>query len=88
MISPTQPFAPSTVTLKPGDCVEFINADQGTHDAVSIPGTPQNLRFGTRRLNSGERQKVVFNLAGEIEYICSVDSHAQLGMRGTIRVQP
>jgi len=88
MIGPTQPFSPSILTLKQGECVEFVNIDQGVHDAVSVAGTPANLRFATRRLRAGERQKILFNLAGEVEYICTVDSHAQLGMRGTIRVQP
>ncbi|RIH86014.1 Copper binding protein, plastocyanin/azurin family [Meiothermus luteus] len=88
MVGPTQPFQPERVTLPKGGCIEFVNADQGVHDAVSAPGTPPELQFGTRRLAAGERQKVVFNLAGEIEYICSVDGHAQLGMRGRIVVQP
>ncbi|MDW8217541.1 MAG: plastocyanin/azurin family copper-binding protein [Acidobacteriota bacterium] len=88
MVGPTQPFQPAQVTLRKGGCIEFVNADQGPHDAVSAPGTSSALQFGTRRLAPGERQKVVFNLAGEIEYICSVDGHAQLGMRGKIIVQP
>ncbi|RDI94866.1 hypothetical protein DV704_09360 [Meiothermus sp. QL-1] len=88
MVSPTQPFNPSLVTLKKGGCIEFFNADQGVHDAVSVPSTPAALQFSTRRLNGGERQRVVFNLAGEIEYICTVNGHAQLGMRGRIVVEP
>ncbi len=85
----------SDVTIKKGGCIEFVNEDptQNTHLAQSKPGTPQELQFTTINLAPGieNKVKVVFNIAGEIEYICSLNTgnivHART-MYGRITVLP
>lgn len=78
----------ANVTVKAGSCIEFVNNDANSvHNAQSRPGIPNNLAFNTAILARGESQKVVFNIAGEIEYICGVGSHATT-MNGRITVQP
>lgn len=85
----------SDVTLKKGGCIEFINEDptQTIHLAQSKPGTPPELAFSTRNLAPGRENgyKVYFNLAGEIEYICGLNTgtvvHART-MKGKITVRP
>ncbi|WP_337867241.1 hypothetical protein [Meiothermus sp.] len=79
--------SPNVIT-KVGGCIEFVNDDPNSvHNAQSRPGIPNNLAFNTPILARGESQKVFFNIAGEIEYICGVGSHATT-MNGRITVQP
>jgi plastocyanin len=76
------------VTLKVGGCLEFVNDDPNSvHNVQSRPNTPSNLAFNTAILSPGASQKVVFNIAGDIEYICGVGNHATT-MNGRITVQP
>lgn len=78
----------ANVTLKAGGCIEFLNEDPNSvHNAQSRPNAPGGLAFNTAILTRGESQKVVFNIAGQVEYICGVGSHATT-MRGRITVQP
>ncbi|GIW23937.1 hypothetical protein [Meiothermus sp.] len=83
------------VTIKKGGCIEFVNEDpSGTiHLAQSKPTTPEELKFNTPNLlpNPEYKAKVVFNIAGEIEYICGLNTgtvvHART-MYGKITVLP
>ncbi|MCX7782852.1 MAG: plastocyanin/azurin family copper-binding protein [Meiothermus sp.] len=78
----------ANVIVKAGGCIEFVNDDPSSvHNAQSRPNAPSNLAFNTAILARGESQKVVFNIAGEVEYICGVGSHATT-MSGRITVQP
>ncbi len=78
----------SNVTTKVGGCIEFVNDDANSvHNAQSRQNTPSNLAFSTPILARGESQKVFFNVAGEIEYICGVGNHATT-MNGRITVKP
>ncbi len=78
----------SNVTVRSGGCIEFVNDDANSfHNAQSRPGIPNNLAFNTPILARGESQKVFFNIAGEVEYICGVGNHATT-MNGRITVQP
>ncbi len=78
----------ANVTVKAGGCIEFVNDDANNfHNAQSRPSAPSNLAFNTAILARGESQKVVFNVAGEVEYICGVGNHATT-MNGRITVQP
>ncbi|WP_297858460.1 hypothetical protein [Meiothermus sp.] len=81
-------------TIKKGGCIEFVYDDEtgATHLAQSKPGTPEELKFYTYNMNNkGYKERIVFNIAGEIEYICSIQdvngSHA-ITMNGRITVQP
>lgn len=76
------------VTTKIGGCIEFVNDDAtSVHNAQSRSNTPSNLAFNMTILSLGASQKVYFNIAGEIEYICGVGNHATT-MNGRITVQP
>lgn len=78
----------ANVTIKAGGCIEFVNDDANSvHNAQSRPNTPSHLAFNTAILAQGKSQKVVLNIAGEVEYICGVGSHATT-MSGRITVQP
>lgn len=85
----------SDVTIKKGGCIEFVNEDptQTLHLAQSRPDTPPELYFTTNNLAPGSENKVkvVFNIAGEIEYICALNTgnvvHART-MYGKITVLP
>ncbi|RIH77978.1 hypothetical protein Mhypo_01774 [Meiothermus hypogaeus] len=81
-------------TIKKGGCIEFVYDDEtgATHLVQSKPGTPKELGFSTYPMGfKGYKERIVFNIAGEIEYICSTQdvngSHAKT-MNGIITVQP
>ncbi len=77
-------FSPASITVKKGDTVRitFKNTD-GTHswgiDAYDIR---------TRELGTGEQQTIEFvaDKAGSFEYYCSVGTHHEKGMKGTLVV--
>jgi len=77
-------FAPSTLTVKKGDTVKIIfkNAD-GTHD-LRI----DEFNAATKRIRTGEQETITFvaDKAGSFEFYCSVGSHRQMGMKGTLTV--
>lgn len=78
-------FAPANMTVKKGDRVRitFVN-DAGTHD-LKIEG----YDVGTSIIKGGatETFEFVADKAGSFEYYCSVGSHRQMGMKGTLIVQ-
>lgn len=77
-------FAPNTLSVNKGDTVKinFANAG-GIHDLV-IDG--YNVR--TSQISGGQSQSITFvaDKAGTFEYYCSVGSHRQMGMKGTLTV--
>lgn len=78
-------FAPGTMTVKKGDRVKitFVNS-AGTHD-LKVDG----YGVGTKIIQGGatETFEFVADKAGSFEYYCSVGSHRQMGMKGTLIVQ-
>jgi plastocyanin len=64
--------------------ITFIN-DVGTHDLV-VDG--YNAR--TKVLQAGQSETIEFlaEKAGTFEYYCSVGTHRQMGMKGTLTVEP
>ncbi|MEF8880794.1 MAG: plastocyanin/azurin family copper-binding protein [Candidatus Nanohaloarchaea archaeon] len=77
-------FNPDNIDIEQGQTVKFVlQNDGGFHDMV-IP----EMNAGTDRINSGETDSftVTFEETGEFEFICTVGTHAQQGMRGTINV--
>ena len=76
-------FQPTDIVINQGDSIEFIN-EGGYHDVVVTVG-PEMLELPacSGPCNIGT---LVFNVAGNYDYECSVGSHAEAGMIGTITV--
>lgn len=80
------------VTIHPGDCIEFVNADPNlTHTVQTKPQSNPPEEIPARTLPYRPYSyKVVLNIAGEYEYICSINTgnvvHAQT-MFGKITVR-
>lgn len=77
-------FEPNDIQVEQGETVEFVLKNEGGFHDMIIP----ELDVGTERINGGETDSftVTFTGAGEYEFICSVGTHAQQGMTGTITV--
>lgn len=77
-------FEPENIEVEQGETIEFVFSNEGgTHD-MRIPSLGQ----GTSMISGGETESftVTFDETGEIEFICSVGTHAAQGMVGTITV--
>ena len=76
-------YNPSNISITEGDSIRFIN-DNGFHD-VKITSGPIKLFLNPCQ---GECTigTLVFDVAGTYDYICSIGTHAQQGMIGTIIV--
>ena len=76
-------FYYTDLQVEPGESVQWNNV-AGFHDVVSISG-PESFSLppvsGPALIGS-----YTFNTIGVYEYICSIGSHAQMGMVGTITV--
>jgi len=77
-------YAPSMLAVKKGDTVKIIFKNTGgTHDFRI-----DEFNAATKRIGSGEQDTITFvaDKAGSFEYYCSVGSHRQMGMKGTLTV--
>ncbi len=78
-------FAPNTLTVNKGDTVKihFVNSG-GMHDFVI-----DEFNARTSRIQGGQSEDITFvaDKAGTFEYYCSVGTHRQMGMRGTLTVK-
>lgn len=78
-------FAPAAITVKQGDKVRitFKNED-GFHDWKI-----DEFNAATKKINAGAEETIEFvaDKKGSFEYYCSVGSHRQMGMKGTLVVQ-
>ena len=78
-------YNPTTITISIGDSITFIN-EQGFHDVYTTSGPVElSLNPCSSPCTIGT---LVFEVAGEYNYICSIGSHAEQGMIGTIIVNP
>lgn len=77
-------FSPNTITVNKGDNVRIIFKDEdGVHNLV-ING----YDLATNVINSGQETiEFVADKTGQFEFYCSVGSHRDLGMVGTLIVQ-
>lgn len=78
-------FAPATITVNKGDTVRITFQNSGgDHDFVL-----DEFNARTNVIHSGQSETVEFTAdkAGSFEYYCSVGTHRQMGMRGTLMVQ-
>jgi plastocyanin len=76
-------FDPSDLTVSKGDVIEVTNDGELPHnmtvegqDLATDPGASQQLEVGHRLLP-----------AGDYEFICTIDDHAEQGMTGTMTVE-
>lgn len=78
-------FSPSAITVNKGDTVKitFVNSG-GTHSLV-VDG----YNVSTPQIASGASSTISFvaDKAGTFEYYCSVGTHRQMGMKGTLIVK-
>ncbi|MHB1330889.1 MAG: cupredoxin domain-containing protein [Minisyncoccota bacterium] len=77
-------FAPNTMTVNVGDTVKitFVNKI-GFHDFVL-----DEFNVKTQQISAGQSETITFvaDKAGTFEYYCSVGTHRQQGMVGTLTV--
>ena len=78
-------FVPATITVNQGDTVKihFVNS-VGFHDFKL-----DEFNVATARVQGGQSADVSFvaDKAGSFEYYCSVGTHRQMGMKGTLIVK-
>ena len=72
-------FAPSTLTVKAGTTVRWLNEDDIPHTVAS-----STRAFKSKALDTDDSFSFTFNDAGAYEYFCSLHPH----MKGTIVVEP
>jgi len=78
-------FVPGEIKVKKGDTVKItFKNSSGTHD-----WSLDEFNVKTNVLQGGQEQTVQFvaNKTGSFEYYCSVGSHRQMGMKGTLIVE-
>ncbi len=79
-------FSPSSITVKKGQTIKitFKNVGKYPHNF-----TISDLNLHTKTLQPGETDSIEFTAdkVGTFEYMCTVDSHAEKGMKGTLIVQ-
>lgn len=78
-------FSPSTITVNKGDTVKIVFTNtEGNHDWVV-----DEFNARTKIISGGQTDTVEFvaDKAGTFEYYCSVGTHRQLGMKGTLVVK-
>jgi plastocyanin len=78
-------FAPATMEVKKGDTVKItFKNTQGFHDFVI-----DEFKVKTKQIAAGKEETVEFvaDKAGTFEYYCSVGTHRQQGMKGTLTVK-
>ena len=78
-------FSPSTITVNKGDTVKITFVNQsGTHN-----WTIDEFNAATKTIQGGQQETIQFvaNKTGTFEYYCSVGTHRQMGMKGTLIVK-
>jgi plastocyanin len=78
-------FTPSTLTVKKGDRVRItLDNTQGFHD-LKI----DEFGAATKQFSAPGKETIEFvaTKTGSFEYYCSVGTHRQMGMRGTLVVE-
>tara|TARA_Y100000768_G_scaffold332995_1_gene272871 strand:+ start:399 stop:794 length:396 start_codon:yes stop_codon:yes gene_type:complete len=78
-------YNPTSITISQGDSITFVN-EEGFHDVYTTSGPVElslNPCSGPCTIGT-----LIFEVAGEYDYICSIGSHAEQGMTGTVIVTP
>jgi len=77
-------FVPPSVTINPGDTVQWSWSSSGHTSTSGTPGSPNGL-WDSGFLNQGQTFSYTFNTAGSFPYYCT--AHGQCcGMTGTVNV--
>ena len=78
-------FAPKTLTVNKGDTVKITFVNSGGFHDLKI----DEFNVATQKINGGAQEVVTFvaDKAGTFEYYCSVGTHRQMGMVGTLTVK-
>ena len=78
-------FTPSTITVNKGDKVKITLKNTGGFHDFKI----DEYGVATPRINGGSEASIQFiaERAGTFEYYCSVGTHRQMGMKGTLIVK-
>jgi nitrite reductase (NO-forming) len=77
-------FSPNKIEVKKGDTVEIVFKNtEGFHDFVI-----DEFNAKTSQIQAGKTETVTFvaDKTGSFEYYCSVGTHRQMGMKGTLVV--
>jgi len=72
-------FTPATVTIRPGDTVEWVNKDVIPHTAT----TTAKDGFDSGVIATGKKWRRAFKTAGDLAYVCTFHP----AMKGTVRVR-
>jgi nitrosocyanin len=77
-------FTPTTLAVKKGDTVKITFKNTGGVHNFKI----DEFNVGTKQIQGGTEETVQFvaDKAGTFEYYCSVGTHRQMGMKGTLTV--
>lgn len=78
-------FNKTELKVKKGDKVKItLSSTQGNHD-LNIEG----YNVGTKVIKSGQQDSLEFTADknGSFEYYCSIGTHRQMGMKGTLIVE-
>ena len=78
-------FAPAVIKVKKGDTVKVTFTNSGGFHDFKI----DEFGVATKKINDGASEVVTFvaDKAGSFEYYCSVGTHRQMGMKGTLIVE-
>lgn len=78
-------YSPSTVVIKPGDTVKWINTVENQHTVTSGKDGVTDGLWDSKRLNKGESFSYTFDKAGTYTYFCV--PHSVFKMGGTVDVR-
>ena len=79
-------FAPQTITVRAGETVVWQNASFSTHTVTSEIVPPGAAAFDSGGIRRRGQYSHTFTVPGEYHYYCA--PHRQMGMVGTVVVQP
>jgi plastocyanin len=71
-------FSPATVTIRPGDIVEWVNKDLIPHTATAAG----KAGFDSGVIATGKSWRRTFKTAGDLPYVCTFHP----AMKGNVRV--
>lgn len=78
-------FEPDTITVKAGEPVRIVFKNvEGMHDFVV---DELNIKTPVTQTNGTSEVEFTADEPGEYEFYCSVGSHRQMGMKGTLIVE-
>ncbi len=79
-------YTPSVITVNKGEKVRIVLTNEGATDHnLSI----ERLGISTKKIGPGGSDSIEFTpqVAGSFIFVCTVDSHKDLGLTGTLEVK-